>query len=749
MLTATSRRAGFFSLLALLVFFMGPFSAAAQDTHALTGTVVGSDGEPLAGATVEVEALDRGATTNADGQFRFEGLEAGSYMLETRFVGFQSRQVEVAVPEDTPVRIALEPSVFELDDAIVTASPVGETAYQPAQALNPQDLQDRSGSSFGELLDGEPGIAMRSFGPAPSRPVIRGFGGDRVLMLENGERMGDIAHTAVDHNSSLEPLAAERVEIVRGPASLLYGSSALGGVVNILTRDIPRDWQPGSSGTFALEGATMNESASGFGRYQYAGSNWAGTARLSYRGAGDMQTPEGTLPDTFINNFEGAAGLAYQGSSFEGGLSFSAVDHNFGIPEEAADPDEEAEIVMEQQTLQGRAEWSTGGFIEDIELRAHGSRLQQEEIETEFAPDGSVDEEEVEIDYDQWSGGATATFRHRPVGLLDEGAFGLNVQGLTRDVGGDEAFSPGIEEFSGALFTFQEVPLSDIWRLQFGLRGETQSFEARPNEDFPDIDAGDTSTALSGSVGLNVQPRPELEVGLQVARAHRFPILEERFADGVHFGAGVYERGDPSLGTEIGWGTDFFARWETPRLHAEIAGFYNRMSDFIAFTPTGETFTDSDGDVWDIFEYRASNAELLGGEAQLTARVTESLEVGGILDYVRGANTDASEPLPTIPPLRTTLNARYDTGRWWVGGNVRLVEDQRRVADEELPTDGYALVGLEGGLQFDAQGLHRLSLQVDNLTNASYRDHLSRIDRTEFGVPMPGRNLNLSYQYRF
>lgn len=719
-----------------------------QASSSLEG-VVTDDGEPLAGATVLLPDVDRGTSTADDGTFTFDDVPVGTHALEVRFVGFETYRTTVTIPHEEPITVRLVEETTAFDDIIVTGSPVGETVYQSAQAFNPEALHERGAASFGEMLDGEPGIAMRSFGPAPARPVIRGFDGDRVLILENGNRMGDLSNTAADHNVALEPMAAERVEVVRGPASLLYGSSAIGGVVNLFTADIPRDWRPGHTGTLSAEGASMNDGVTGYGRYQYGSDAWATTARLSYRNADDVRTPDGLLPGTFIDNIEGAAGLGFTQSNLQGGISVSALDSNFGLPEELDDPDEEAEIRMNQQTVQGELEWTSGGFLEAVELRFHGARLFQQEVETEFNPDGSIDDEDIELEFLQYAGNATLTLQHRPVGLLDAGAIGLNAYVGDTEVGGDEAFTPSVHHETFALFTFQEIPLTNALRLQFGVRGETQSMRTTPNDDFPDSNEQRTSHALSGSVGLNLQPTRGLEVGAQVARSHRFPLLEERFADGIHFGIGAYEEGDPTLDTERSLGTDAFARWQTGRIHAEVSGFYARIDDFVAFEPTGDTFTDDSNREWDVFAYRAADAELWGGEAQLTVAATEALELGGTVDYVRGTRVDTDEPLPTMPPVRGTLSARYDTGTWWVGASTRMVAEQDRVANEELPTDGYTLLNMQAGLCLDANGMHRITARIDNLTNTLYRDHLSRVDRTEFGSPMPGRNIQLGYRYTF
>ncbi len=258
-----------------------------------------------------------------------------------------------------------------------------------------------------------------------------------------------------------------------------------------------------------------------------------------------------------------------------------------------------------------------------------------------------------------------------------------------------------------------------------------------------------SSRAFSGSLGLNIRPFSGFEIGAQVARAHRFPILEELFADGVHFGAGVYERGNADLKTEIGHGSDLFVKWGNSRVRAEVAGFWYHISDYVAFEPTGEIFTDDRNRNWDIYEYSAHDARLIGGEAQISFQLTEKLETRFSTDYVRGSRLDDDSPLPTMPPLRYRIQTRYDTGRWWAGGNLRIVNSQNRVVEEELPTDGYALIDMFAGLRFDRNGMHRISLRVDNLADTLYRDHLSRIDRTEFGSPMPGRNIRLSYRFIF
>lgn len=750
----TNNGALFSCVLLILFVVFNPFdSAVAQDRPALQGFVKDAEtGDPLQAASIQILETGQATTTNPQGRFTLSGITMDTITLRIRFLGYHALEKKVDLDDretSQSLEFELTPAGVILDDIVYTATPTGSrTVYQPTHSFSPVEMQRRSSASFGEMLDGEPGIAMRSFGPAPSRPVIRGFDGDRILMLENGNRMGDLSNTAHDHNISLDPLAAKRIEVVRGPASLLYGSSAIGGVVNLITADMPRDWTAGSSGSIALDGATMNKGLGTNARYRYGEESWAATKRISYRGADDMKTPQGKLPGTSINNMEAAGGFGYRSDRLDAGLTLTAVDHRFGLPEELDDPDEEAEIRMDQQTLQGRANRTTDGFFQDIELRAHASRIFQQEVEMEQESNGSIDED-IELEFLQRGLNATLTLHHRPLGLLDDGAVGLNLNTSNMEVGGEEVFTPGADDRSMALFTFNELPVSQQVRLQFGMRGEVRSLSTRSNHAFSDLDDRRTANAFSGSVGLNVKSWPGLELGAQLSRSHRFPILEEYYAEGVHFGAGVYEEGDVNLDTEVGHGADLFALWVYSRLRAEISGFYYLMNNYVAFEPTGETYTDDAGRDWDHFRYRARNAEMMGGEAQISLLITEAWSLEGVADYVRGTSVDTGEPLPTIPPLRVRLESRYDAGNWWAGGQIRMVDEQKRVAEHELATGGYTLTGLEGGYRFDAAGIHRISMRVDNLTNTLYRDHLSRIDRTEFGSPMPGRNINLSYRYNF
>lgn len=711
------------------------------------GHVVNAEtGEHIPFINLVIEGTRIGTITDVSGHYILTNVPEGRHKLLAVGLGYKTSAIEFEIRRNQSLEVDMEVEYegLNLDELVFTASPTQSGfRYQPDQVYTGESLQRRAESSFGEMLNGEPGVAMRSMGSMPSRPVIRGLDGDRILILENGERMGDISETSADHSIALDPLAVSRLEVVRGPASLLYGSSALGGVINLMTTDIPDRWDPGSSGVFSLQGASMNKMGAGFGRYTYGTDNFSTTGRFAFRQSGDITTPDGVLLGTSMQNYDGAFGLGFKNSNLQGGISLSLSGQNYEIPDNVEDPNEGIEIRMKRQALQGRFAFERKGFLDKGQLRFNATRMSQEEVEYEI--DEGITDEEIGLEYNKLSFSSTLTMQHKPFGFLDRGAMGVNLHGHEMKMGGEEIFTPGERRISLGIFTFQEIPISRIMRLQFGLRLDYQYTGAISNEIFPDISSSRSAVNYSGSFGFNHRPIEGLEVGGQFARSHRNPSVEELFANGQHLGAGVYEIGDNTLKDEIGQGVDLFFRWEKGMLQFELAGFVNYFRNFIIFEPTGNI---DPGSGLPIFQYEGDEARLLGGEFSLAIQPVEKLKLGLGLDYVNGKRIrNGSQYIPFIPPFRANADIEYDFGSFWLGAKTQVVTTQNRVAPEEDSTEGYILLGMSAGYRINAAGRHVIILRGDNLLNTRYRDHLSRIEDRNF--PMPGRNISLAYRWFF
>ncbi len=722
------------------------FVLLTPDEKNLKGVVTDISGEPLAGVSVILTDLDRGTLTDQNGHFSISVAESGIYRVAFRYLGFYIKEKEVEFPLDSPLRITLTEQIFGRDEIIVTTSPSGNNrSFRPTGSMSLAEIQDRSAGNIGDMLTFEPGVSVRSFGSAPSRPVIRGFDGNRVLVLENGERMGDLGETAPDHATSLDTDAAERIEIVRGPASFLYGSGAIGGVVNIFNADIPTDWTPGISGRFSGTATSVNEGGSGFGRITYGDENIAATGRISYRNSGNLRSPSGEVPDTFNEAFSGGFGVGFRNDGFRGGVAVSGLDQTYGIPEEIDDPDETVEIRLNRLNLAGYAEIDNSGYFDFTQLRFNVSRYGHKEVEVEIEPDGSVDED-IEIDFRtlNFSGSMLLIRNERPGEISGAAGASANVRMLS--VGGDEGLTPNGRELNTGIFGYLDFPLSPSLSFQTGLRLDYHFLEAFANNLFEEPENPDRSAlSLSGAFGLNYQTGG-FETGIQLARSFRTPSIEELYTDAAHIGAGAYEIGDPNLENEVSYGLDVFGSYRTRYLALELNAFYYLINNFIYYQDTGETHQPSQ---LPIFVVLADDAAYSGFEADLRFSTSFGLDFNTGVDYVRAERIDDNSALPWIPPLKSRTGVSYNSGIWRTGAEVVHSFSQTRVAENEESTGAHTLVNLFAGINFDRAGRHLVTARVDNLFNESYRNHLSRVDGGAFRHPMPGRGFTLRYQYVF
>jgi iron complex outermembrane receptor protein len=653
-----------------------------------------------------------------------------------RLPGFLSGRSDITVTEGTPVRVSISLSEALHFSESVTVTPTGRDtfeSYQPATVLGGEDLQQRLGATLGATLASEPGVNVRSFGAGNQRPVIRGLDNDRVLILENGTRTGDLSSQSADHGVNLDPATAGSIEVVRGPATLLYGASAIGGVVNLVSEEIPTKAVNDVHGSMTVQGATADENGAIAGDVSVGNGRFAARFNGSAQRTSDYATPDEnleTVPNSFSRSKSGGGAFSFTGQDGFAGASYQYVTSRYGVPfvEEG-----ETTLNPRRHRLDFRGERrNLDSFLEGVKVQGAFRNYQHDEIEASGAIATSFENQ-------TWEG--QLFLHHRPAGRL-QGTFG--VWALDRDYSsaGEEALAPPTIQKSLAGFVYEELSFHHA-SLQLGARLDHTSFDpdgAAVDRDVPQRDF----TEFSGSVGVLWYLREEhdLTLAVNLARAARNPSLEELYNLGPHAGNFAFEIGDPNLPTEVGYGVDLSLRYRGSRFVAEGTGFLNRIDNFIFPFQTGEIEDDLA-----VVNFISADSELKGFEAHVDTGLTPDLWLifGG--DTVRGELRDGGDSLPRIPPYRVWTGLRYEKPGFHLEGEVKNVGEQTRVYGAETPTDGYTVLNFHGSYQLTTgKTVHTFTVRLDNATDELYRNHLSYIKDL---TPEIGRSLKAVYGLRF
>ncbi|MEO6446502.1 MAG: TonB-dependent receptor, partial [Gemmatimonadaceae bacterium] len=731
-----------------------PAAAAREPAVALLGIVQDTAGAPLPNVQVIISAVNRVSTTDAGGRFAFRGLPAGHYHLDAILLGYARADAEVDVPatgNDVRVTIVMRQSALRLSGVVIAASPTGADALSITQStidLSGKELARNLGASISQTLASEPGMAMRYSGPMANTPVIRGLSGERILVLSDGDRTGDLSSAASDHGLSIDPLAANRIEVIRGPASLLYGTSALGGVVNVVSNDIPTAVPARVQGYAAgqLERVTPGGAVSG-GVNVPLGESFALNLRGGIRGAGDTYVGGGErlLNSSLRNNTQGV-GVGYVGRSATAGLAYGRYDFRYGLPASADDPELGGKIDGVRQQVRGRLEFGAArkGLFRAMRIDGTSQWYGHDEIENQGTVGTSFDLRTQTLN----------VVSKTQIGRLD-GAIGANGIFKQYAATGDEALTPGANTAGSGIFLFQELPLTYrkgqddhalVPRLQFGGRVDLLSISSKQGDPkFGAARALDFNNA-SGSLGLTIPLSPTASIGVSAARAFRAPTVEELFSNGFHAAVGTYDVGNPGLRAEINEGLDGVVRVQTGVVDMQLAAYFSRLSHYIAPRIVGDTVT-AEG-VVPLNRYAQDDATLKGLEGRIEGALAAHVILGAMADVVRGEFSSGA-PLPFMPAARVGAHGRWDNGTLSLGGEMRHAFRQGRVSGGEvdIPTDAYTLVNLSLGVQYIGRGLvHSVTLRADNLTDERYFDASSRIKSF---AANPGRNIALVYKVLF
>src|SRR3989440_7882849 len=596
-------------------------------------------------ALITIVELKQSVLTDAKGAFVFESIPPGKYQI----IAHLDRVPDVIKTITT--NGANQTIDFELtlapvsEQVIVTASGSAEalaSSYQAVSSISALELSQKNPISIGEALESQTGIAKRSFGPGSGRPIIRGFDGDRVLVLQDGLRLGGIASQSADEVEPIDVLSLDRVEIVKGPATLLYGSNAIGGVVNgISTNDV---YQQGLSGYLTTFGGSNNWQGGASAGFKYGFKNFLIFGSSGAQKTNDYRTPLGTVLNSYARggNVSGGAGW-FPGTGWLA-FSYSFDSRRHGLPVELGEVDFEF-LKERRHGYEVKGGWrELRGFIErgDFAVRYNDYKVREFEFES--------DENKTERDSIATNKNFNyrANFIHRRIGKLS-GTFGFS--GFPRDFlsVGEEAPAPHTKQHSFAAYGLERVDLDRVG-FQFGGRAEQNGYNPQGNFRKRNF------VGFSGSAGVRV---PLWTGGSFVANyqhSFRAPALEELYNNGPHPGILVFDIGNQKLKAEQGDGVDFSPRPTRRGFRLETSVFYYNLRNFVFTAFTGQTDAKSN---LPIGNYDQATSRFVGAEASIEAQVARNVWLNGKIDYVRAELTAQNNPLPRIPPLRGTLGLEW------------------------------------------------------------------------------------------
>lgn len=647
---------------------------------------------------------------------------------------------------------------IQVEDVIVTGRPFGvseRASLLATDVLDEEALAVAPAATLGDLVAGVPGVRSSAFAPGASRPVIRGLSGPRVQVLTNGLGQIDASSVSPDHQVASDPAEARRVEVVRGPSTLVFGGSAIGGVVNIIDDRIASERpENGVEGHIGAQASSVDDGRSIGGRLKmdvgpfvlsldgfkresedYDVPVFPESARLLAE-EGEEAGDERTVENTFADIAQYGAGLSWIGSRGFLGLSVKRLDTTYGVPgheheHEEGEEEEEHEheeggvsIGLEQTRWDLRGELAfDGGPFERLKVSAGWADYQHTEFEgdevgTQFFSDGY--EARAELIQRQHDG--------------HQGVIGVQILDRTFDAVGDEAYVPRTVIREQGVYSVQRYDM-ERYGFEGGLRIDHRTLDS--------VVADRDFTNISGSAAAFMRPSTETFLGLSLSRTSRAPSEVELFAQGPHAATGAFEVGDPDLDNESVWTLEGTAHYASGPFSADLHVYAARYDGFIDLRPTG---TEEDG--LPVFEYVQTDADFRGFEAEaaydLWSDGERTLTLKGVADWVR-ADTDLGSAA-RIPPWSATVGLDWTSPVFDAGIEVRKVGEQDRTADFELPTDGYVTVGLTAAWRPFADRNVTLFAAASNLTDEEVREHASFQKDI---APLPGRNIRAGVTYRF
>ena len=720
-----------------------PTGPGAPALARITGRVTDTTGAALVDARVQIVELGRSVVTGTDGRYTFVSVPSGVYSLSFAHIGYapQVRRVTVA-QTDVSLDIALKESVIELPSVQVSASATATdplSSPQPTTVLGAGDLRTAQAPTLGETLSGLAGVHSWSTGVGIGKPVIRGLTSNRVLVLDNGQRL-ETQQWGDEHAPNIETADADWIEVIRGPASVLYGADALGGVINVIPKELPDAiGQPGFvRGSISAAYGSNNRSPDGTLAFEGANQGFGFRASLTGRTSDDVRTPDYVLWNSGNRAAGGSGTVGYRGTWGSLAGTFTQRDERIGLTDE----DPTATPTQRIATRVGRIDLALPLGAARLEVTTGYERNRRREFEDDTTST-------VSLGLLSQTYTADVHYHHAPLGRF-LGVLGLSSVRTTFDKFGEQTLIPSTTTNGVGVYAFEQADVGR-WNFSLGARYDYRDLDVEQDTVLSVAAQTRTYNSVTGNLGVLYHVSDPVALVLNLGRGFRAPSSFDLFANGVHEGTVAFEHGNPNLTVEKSLNTDLALRVQSGRLALDIGGFVNVIQDYIYTFPTGATDSASG---FPIFDATQGNARLTGLEGSLQYHPTRSLHFQGTADYVQGQNTSTDQPLPNMPPFRATYTVRYEgvgspgfrdpyvsIGGQSNAAQTRLDPAERQFYEQAFDGAGYrstayTLMNLGGGFGFPAGSkVVRFDFALRNALNTRYADYLSRI---KTNVPDPG-----------
>jgi iron complex outermembrane receptor protein len=745
------------SLLGFLLILPLLSSASYAQNSTIVGVVIDAEtSDPISYAYLFLEGINRSQNSHSDGTFTFKNIPKGTYSLKMQRIGYktQSQTIDVSSDDTLKITLTMAPTIFDNEGVeIVGQRDLGDSNHleNVSQNISGASLRQNLSTTLSGTLEDVPGLSTRSMGTAPGRPVMRGLGGERLMILQDGERTGDVSSQSADHAVTIDPMSAEEIEIARGPSALEYGSNAIGGVINVVRNQIPSSVPDHLHGTASLQGETVNTgSAAGIEFSLPLGKNFSLKADGNIRSTLDTSTPGGTLKNSGLFSTNNSIGLGLIKPWGHTGISSNIYLNNYGIPPDSLGGHPNGvDIEMEKYQFKGTLDITLNRpLLRKLEIDLSHKNYFHQEIES-----GGI----VGTEFGVLTTNTSIKAVHNTLAFFDEGKFGVWAEQKNYAVNGTR--TPDSDSYSLSAFIIEEKDIGPL-HLEIGARldhttampdVENQSTQGRPIRDR-------SFTALASSANAVYNFGGGFFTGASVIHSFRAPSQEELFSQGPHLASYSYEIGNPDLDPERGLGKEIYFRYRKSNVRAELSFFHNGFSNYNYAANTGENRPEFLGG-YPIYQFTGTEAVLQGLEFSTQLQLFRNWALSGTLSYTHGKrklfereqnqqpNDNDWTPLPMIPPLKGNIELSYNKDGLKIGTKSKWAAEQNRTGEFENSTDSYATFNLFGQYRFEKWDLlHTLSLNANNILNTTYRDHLSRIKEI---YPEPGRNISLLYRMYF